>query len=155
MYHVNLCSQKCCGWTSDLRKWDPEAGNNPSLRACLHEIPSCMMRVTLGVLGLLQKRFWRFGTDLEGSEGCRRQKCLDRGLVLGFVLRRCWKRCCPIPSQSKDCSGWASGYPSTIMQLWSTDDIKSQILIPGRKVDLQVQSLRDDRIGGFHRWVEV
>ena len=33
------------------------------------------------------------------------------------------------------------------MVQWS--DIKSQILgFPGRKVDFQVQSLRDDRIGG-------
>jgi len=110
--------------------------------------------------GYQQKRFRRFQDRVQRvRKGCWWQKCLDRRWALGFVLRQL-----PEKDAAQYPVNWGivAGEQRILVQSYNsgpTEWHKSQILgFPGRKVDLQVQGLRDDRIGGsineskFDRW---
>jgi len=105
--HVNLCLGKCCGMTSDLREEILELETIRASSLLVQEYAAALMRLlsvvsmvlpqkeVLEVLG--QSPEVRKGAD----DGCVSQR-VSSGIHAAMVAG---KRCCPIPSQSRDFSG--------------------------------------------------
>jgi len=94
--------------TSDLRNGDPELENNLSFKLVCMRITAALMRVTLGFPWVTSRRgSGGFGTDVWRVQKGWPIMEVSRQRVSSWIRAAMvsGKRCCPIPSQSRDCSG--------------------------------------------------